>query len=110
MNQSSNNLQAKLAKSSTTFLVSLCPGIALIFSFPIQPARADVILHAFDWNYSTVAERAQEISEAGYKAVLVTPPSKISQKTKTIIVLGTCDINPKIFELSITAMGINKTS
>ncbi|MFV0449182.1 MAG: alpha-amylase family protein [Vibrio sp.] len=36
----------------------------------------DVILHAFDWPYSLVAERASAIFEAGYKAVLVSPPMK----------------------------------
>jgi len=36
----------------------------------------DVILHAFDWPYSLVAERATAIYEAGYKAVLVSPPMK----------------------------------
>ncbi|MEM9485777.1 MAG: alpha-amylase family protein [Cyanobacteria bacterium P01_F01_bin.116] len=40
------------------------------------PAHADVILHAFDWSYATVAQRAPEIAEAGYGAVLVTPPLK----------------------------------
>ena len=41
-----------------------------------SPARARVILHAFDWSYDTVAERAPEIAAAGYGAVLVTPPLK----------------------------------
>lgn len=36
----------------------------------------DVILHAFDWPYKRVAQRAQSIAEAGYKAVLVSPPMK----------------------------------
>lgn len=76
MNQLTNHLPAKLAK-----LLNLCLGIALGFSFLTQPARADVILHAFDWSYSTVAQRAQEIGEAGYKAVLVAPPQK-SPKTE----------------------------
>ncbi|MBE9068972.1 alpha-amylase [Leptolyngbya cf. ectocarpi LEGE 11479] len=41
-----------------------------------HPSDTDVILHAFDWNYATVAEQAAEIAEAGYGAVLVTPPLK----------------------------------
>ncbi|MEL6936486.1 MAG: alpha-amylase family glycosyl hydrolase, partial [Cyanobacteria bacterium J06607_17] len=41
-----------------------------------DPASADVILHAFDWSYATVAERAPDIAAAGYGAVLVTPPLK----------------------------------
>lgn len=36
--------------------------------------KADVILHAFDWSYADIAEKAEAISAAGYKAVLVTPP------------------------------------
>lgn len=36
----------------------------------------DVILHAFDWPYALVAERASAIFEAGYKAVLISPPMK----------------------------------
>lgn len=36
----------------------------------------DVILHAFEWPYKLVAERAQQIAQSGYKAVLVSPPMK----------------------------------
>ncbi len=36
----------------------------------------DVILHAFDWPYALVTERASAIYEAGYKAVLISPPMK----------------------------------
>ncbi|MGC9422446.1 alpha-amylase family glycosyl hydrolase [Vibrio sp.] len=42
----------------------------------IRSQPTDVILHAFDWPYSQVTERAQAIFEAGYKAVLVSPPMK----------------------------------
>lgn len=47
-------------------------------STPITPntKASDVILHAFDWPYLMVAERAQEIAELGYKTVLVSPPMK----------------------------------
>ncbi|MPW27492.1 alpha-amylase [Agarivorans sp. B2Z047] len=41
-----------------------------------QLASADVILHAFDWRYSEVAEKAAEIADIGYKNVLVAPPLK----------------------------------
>ncbi len=44
----------------------------------ISIARADVILHAFNWKYSDVAEKAPEISSLGYKAVLISPPLKSS--------------------------------
>lgn len=37
---------------------------------------ANVILHAFDWPYALVAQRADEIFAAGYKSVLVSPPMK----------------------------------
>lgn len=36
----------------------------------------DVILHAFDWPYTLVTERAKQIAQAGYKTVLVSPPMK----------------------------------
>lgn len=49
--------------------------LTLLLSTP-PPASADVILHAFDWSYATVAERAPDIAAAGYGAVLVTPPLK----------------------------------
>ncbi|WED24195.1 alpha-amylase family glycosyl hydrolase [Vibrio sp. JC009] len=38
--------------------------------------KTDVILHAFDWPYSYVAESAKMISEMGYRSVLVSPPMK----------------------------------
>ncbi|CAM4197076.1 alpha-amylase family protein [Vibrio agarivorans] len=40
------------------------------------PKHSNVILHAFDWPYSLVAQRAEEIRAAGYKTVLVSPPMK----------------------------------
>ncbi len=36
----------------------------------------DVILHAFDWPYSLVTQRAEQIARAGYKHVLISPPMK----------------------------------
>lgn len=41
-------------------------------------ARADVILHAFEWRYDLITARAATIQAAGYKAVLVAPPLKSS--------------------------------
>ncbi|GAA5216835.1 alpha-amylase family protein [Corallincola platygyrae] len=41
-------------------------------------ASAEVILHAFNWKYSDVAARAQEIANLGYKKVLVSPAYKSS--------------------------------
>jgi len=34
----------------------------------------DVILHAFDWKYTDVAERAERIAALGYGGVLLSPP------------------------------------
>ena len=34
----------------------------------------DVILHAFDWKYTDIAERAERIAAFGYGAVLLPPP------------------------------------
>ncbi len=42
----------------------------------------DVILHAFDWPYKEVAEKALQMSQLGYKAVLVSPPMKSLQHEK----------------------------
>ncbi|UUM32126.1 alpha-amylase family glycosyl hydrolase [Vibrio japonicus] len=42
----------------------------------------DVVLHAFDWPYALVTERAKAIALAGYKYVLVSPPMK-SKKSDT---------------------------
>jgi Glycosidases len=40
---------------------------------------ANVILHAFDWKYADIAQRAAEISALGYGSVLVSPPMKSEQ-------------------------------
>ncbi|MCB1555510.1 MAG: alpha-amylase family protein [Xanthomonadales bacterium] len=37
------------------------------------PARADVMLHAFNWRYEDVTARADAIRDAGYRMVLVAP-------------------------------------
>lgn len=42
----------------------------------LPSAQADVILHAFNWEYSEVAAKAQEIANLGYKKVLVSPAYK----------------------------------
>ncbi|MGR5237128.1 alpha-amylase family protein [Vibrio alfacsensis] len=44
-----------------------------------QFTGANVILHAFDWKYADIAQRAREISELGYGSVLVSPPMKSAQ-------------------------------
>ncbi|BBM67077.1 alpha-amylase [Vibrio alfacsensis] len=45
----------------------------------LQSTGANVILHAFDWKYADIAQRAAEISELGYGSVLVSPPMKSAQ-------------------------------
>jgi alpha-amylase len=42
----------------------------------LSHAQAEVILHTFDWPYQRIGERAREIAERGYHAVLVAPPLK----------------------------------
>ncbi len=44
-----------------------------------QSSGANVILHAFDWKYADIAQRAAEISALGYGSVLVSPPMKSEQ-------------------------------
>ena len=39
----------------------------------IAAARAEVILHAFNWRYADVQARAAQIQQAGYKVVMVAP-------------------------------------
>ncbi|MGR5145511.1 alpha-amylase family glycosyl hydrolase [Photobacterium alginatilyticum] len=52
------------------------------FSTHLSPKATNVILHAFDWPYSRIAENAEAIAKSGFKAVLVSPPmkSKITNK------------------------------
>lgn len=77
-------------------------------------ARADVILHAFDWSYADIARKASDISAAGYKAVLMTPPLK-SPKTgrcewwlryqpQDFRVIDNCDGNRESFTAAIAAL------
>lgn len=54
-------------------------GLALagLLSLGVAPAaKADVILHAFNWRYADVEARAAQIQAAGYRAVLVAPAYK----------------------------------
>lgn len=47
----------------------------------IDSQATNVILHAFDWPYCRIKEQATTIAEAGFKAVLISPPMK-SLKTE----------------------------
>lgn len=46
---------------------------ALLAASAIGQARADAVLHAFNWTYADVQAHAADIQSAGYKAVLVAP-------------------------------------
>jgi alpha-amylase len=52
--------------------------LALLFATLLYSGSvfSDVILHAFNWQYSEVAGKAQEIANLGYKKVLVSPAYK----------------------------------
>ncbi len=41
-----------------------------------QFASAEAILHAFNWKYSDVTAKAEQIAQAGYKKVLISPAMK----------------------------------
>ncbi len=87
-----------------------------IFSYiivPIQVAKADVILHAFDWSYQDVADNAKAIADAGYKAVLVTPPLKspkgncewyLRYQPQDFRMIDNCDGNKETFVKAIEAL------
>lgn len=59
-------------------LRQLLTGIVISAVCYLPAAQADVILHAFNWEYSEVAAKAQEIANLGYKKVLVSPAYKSS--------------------------------
>lgn len=49
-------------------------GLFLLLWSAVLPTQAAVLLHAFNWPYATVAERAAEIRALGYDGVLVSSP------------------------------------
>lgn len=77
-------------------------------------ARADVILHAFDWSYADVARNAPAIAAAGYKAVLLSPPLKsprtgacewwLRYQPQDFRVIDHCDGNKETFVTAIQAL------
>lgn len=81
------------------------------------PAKADVILHAFDWSYADVAAKARDIAAAGYKAVLLTPPLK-SERTAScewwrryqpqdFRTIDNCNGNKETFKAAVDALKAN---
>ena len=84
-----------------------------ILLFITPQALADVILHAFDWHYNEVANRAEEIKNLGYKAVLVAPPLKSNAgncawwqryQPQDIRVIDHCKGNKQSFQAMINAL------
>ncbi|MEM6252447.1 MAG: alpha-amylase family glycosyl hydrolase [Cyanobacteria bacterium P01_D01_bin.156] len=101
-------------RSLVTFLLALI-AVSIPLVFPPQPSGENtVILHAFDWSYNTVAARAAEIAEAGYGAVLVTPPVKSPitpqcywyqrYQPQDLRVIQNCDGNKEDFIAMIEAL------
>ena len=69
--------------SASVFRNAMRSAVAVLLGcFVSASARADVILHAFDWSYAGIAGAAHEIKQAGYGAVLVAPPMK-SEKSNS---------------------------
>jgi alpha-amylase len=78
-------------------------------------ARADVILHAFDWKYTDVTAAAEPIAKAGYRAVLVAPPLKTERtascawyqqyQPQDFRVIDGCNGNKQEFVAMIKALG-----
>ncbi|MBT9310655.1 alpha-amylase family glycosyl hydrolase [Leptothoe kymatousa] len=103
--------------SIRTIIVIVFFAIASYITFPMQAAQADVILHAFDWSYQDIADNADAIADAGYKAVLVTPPLKSPKKggcewylryqPQDFRVIDNCDGNKESFVNAIKALDAN---
>jgi len=104
-----------LSRLLTRTAITVCSvAIAACATLPEQPASASVILHAFDWSYQDIADNAEAIADAGYGAVLVTPPLK-SPKTgacewyqryqpQDFRVIDNCDGNKETLVRAITAL------
>ncbi|MCW8333647.1 alpha-amylase family protein [Vibrio paucivorans] len=60
-------------KPITPVLISIAAACTLSTT-----ANADTILHAFNWKYADVTTHANDIAQAGYKKVLISPAMKSS--------------------------------
>ena len=79
-----------------------------------KPAKAEAILHAFGWSYQDIANQADAIAKAGYKAVLVSPPLKspkngncdwyLRYQPQDFRVIDNCDGNKQTFINAIQAL------
>ncbi|MGK7908222.1 MAG: alpha-amylase family protein [Synechococcus sp.] len=103
-----------LKRSISAAIASLLVTVICFSIAPMQAAKADVILHAFDWAYQDVADNAPAIADAGYKAVLVTPPLKspksercewyLRYQPQDFRVIDNCDGNKDSFVNAIEAL------
>jgi alpha-amylase len=100
----------------SVFVRLICSAaLALLTCHVSASARADVILHAFEWSYSGIAAAAHQLKQAGYAAVLVAPPMK-SEKSSScdwykryqpqdFRVVDGCNGNKEDFVKMIAALG-----
>lgn len=68
----------------TTVSIPMTPiSMTPVFNTPYSMiTTTNVILHAFDWPYARVTQHAAAIRQAGFKAVLVSPPMASKQHEK----------------------------
>jgi len=103
------DLKKRCKKAS--FAVGLVFASAATLHMP--SSSAEVILHAFNWTYDEVKNKAVEISNIGYKKVLVAPPLKSGPncqwwaryQPQDIRVIDHCLGNKQSFRAMINALG-----
>lgn len=89
--------------------------LALLICCIARSAKAEVILHAFEWSYSGLAAAAHDIKQAGYAAVLVAPPMKSERSAscdwykryqpQDFRVIDGCNGNKEDFVKMVAALG-----
>ena len=89
------------------YLLGVCTGLG-------SPVKAEAILHAFGWSYQDIANQADAIAKAGYKAVLVSPPLKsprhdgcawyLRYQPQDFRVIDNCDGNKQTLLTAIQAL------
>lgn len=110
-----NTLQHLKKHCRRAALVTSLACVSVAATFQTQSASADVILHAFDWTYDQVKNRAAEISNIGYKKVLVAPPLKSGSncawwaryQPQDYRVIDHCLGNKQSFQAMINALSNN---
>lgn len=90
--------------------------VFISFFLYIPVAQSAAILHAFNWTYEEVGNRAAEIANLGYKKVLVAPPLKSNRdncawwaryQPQDYRVIDHCLGNTESFKNMITALSAN---